>query len=61
MKEIVNYSNAAKMLSLELDMVMDIKVPNLQEERVLLIYKKITAIPQRYPRRPGIPQKRPVL
>lgn len=61
MKEIVNYSNAAKMLSLELDMVMDIKIPNLQEERVLLIYKKITAIPQRYPRRPGIPQKRPVL
>jgi 16S rRNA (guanine527-N7)-methyltransferase len=61
MKEMVHYSTAAKMLSLQLDMVMDVEVPNLQEERILLIYRKITPTPQRYPRRPGIPQKRPIL
>jgi len=61
MKEMVHYSTAAKMLSLQLDMVMDVEVPNLQEERILLIYRKITLTPQRYPRRPGIPQKRPIL
>jgi 16S rRNA (guanine527-N7)-methyltransferase len=59
--DMAHYSTAAKMLSLQLDAVIDIKVPFLQEERILLIYRKITPTPQRYPRRAGIPQKRPIL
>ncbi|MCL5985826.1 MAG: 16S rRNA (guanine(527)-N(7))-methyltransferase RsmG [Actinobacteria bacterium] len=61
MEEMAHYSNAAKMLSLQLDTAVDIEVPHLQEERILLVYRKIAPTPHRYPRRPGIPKKRPIL
>jgi 16S rRNA (guanine527-N7)-methyltransferase len=45
----------------ELHRVMPVELPGLPENRSLIIIKKIGPTPERYPRRSGIPSKRPLL
>ncbi len=37
-----------------------VEVPHLPAERVLVLVEKVAATPPRYPRKPGIPHKRPL-
>lgn len=40
--------------------VRRVEVPGLEETRYLVVVEKVTPTPARYPRRPGIPSKRPL-
>ena len=40
--------------------VKELEIPGLEGERNLVFVKKITAISSIYPRRPGVPQKKPI-
>ena len=37
------------------------QLPRDKGERILLVFKKISVTPEKYPRRPGIPEKRPLI
>lgn len=39
--------------------ILDVEAPGLEDGRHLVVLEKIAPTPQRYPRRPGIPQKQP--
>ena len=41
--------------------VQAVTVPGLEEERTLVVATKTAATPDRYPRRPGVPAKSPLL
>lgn len=43
-----------------LEQIIKYILPQAKKERFLLIFKKITATEERFPRRPGMPQKRPI-
>lgn len=51
---------AIDILGGQLREVRRVKLEELGEERALVVIDKLIATPQRYPRRPGIPQKRPL-
>jgi len=40
--------------------VRKVDVPGLDEMRYLVVVEKIASTPARYPRRPGVPSKRPL-
>ena len=51
---------AIQKLGGELSELKKVVVPGLDEDRYLVIMKKISSTPQTYPRRPGVPSKRPL-
>ncbi len=56
--EIKEADNAAKILGLE---IAEIKKYSLEDnQRTIIIYNKIKDTPEQYPRRPGIPEKKPL-
>ena len=44
----------------ELGKLHEVRVPGLDEERYLVEINKVAATPAKYPRRPGMPTKRPL-
>jgi 16S rRNA (guanine527-N7)-methyltransferase len=52
--------HAIKMLGGELRRVLPVELPGLPEERSLVIVAKVSPTPAIYPRRPGMPSKRPL-
>lgn len=52
---------AIKLLGGELHRVVPVELPGLPEDRSLIIIKKVSPTPPKYPRRPGIPGKRPLI
>ena len=52
--------NAVQVLGGELIGVESVRVPFINQERYLLVIKKIKYTPSKYPRREGLPQKRPL-
>jgi len=58
--EIEAVARAIDILGGRLREVKRVELEELGEERALVIIDKITPTPQRYPRRAGIPQKRPL-
>ncbi|MFW6268533.1 MAG: 16S rRNA (guanine(527)-N(7))-methyltransferase RsmG [Bacillota bacterium] len=52
--------NALKKLRTEVNFVSDVNIPGLQGERYLVVLKKNESTPENFPRRPGIPKKRPL-
>lgn len=52
--------NAVKITGGKLIEIKPVTVPFLDAKRVLVIIEKITKTPEIYPRRAGIPQKRPI-
>jgi 16S rRNA (guanine527-N7)-methyltransferase len=48
------------MLGGELEQMIPVKLPGIKEERYLVVIKKISPTPDRFPRRVGIPSKRPL-
>ena len=59
-REIHEATNAIEIMGGELSQIIPVKVPHLDEKRVLVVIKKVSPTPPIYPRRPGIPAKRPV-
>ena len=51
---------AIKKLGGELQELKKVDVPGLDEERYLVVIKKVSPTPETYPRRPGLPGKRPL-
>ncbi|GAI00435.1 unnamed protein product, partial [marine sediment metagenome] len=51
---------AVKVLGGELIGVESVRIPFINQERYLLVIKKIKYTPSKYPRKEGLPQKRPL-
>ena len=51
---------ALKTLGAEVEEIIELDVPGLEAERYLIVVKKISQTPEKYPRRAGIPKKRPL-
>jgi 16S rRNA (guanine527-N7)-methyltransferase len=51
---------AIKKLGGELKEVKKVDIPGMEEERFLIVIRKVSPTPETYPRRPGIPSKRPL-
>jgi len=58
--EVQESSVALKILGGRLDRVVPVTVPGLEAARHLVIIKKIRPTPKKYPRRPGLPAKKPL-
>ena len=52
--------HALRILGGHLHRLAPVTLPGVQDERYLVVIKKIAATPERYPRRVGIPAKRPL-
>lgn len=53
-------SRAIQLLGGELRRVLPVELPGLPEDRSLVILEKVAPTPAAYPRRPGLPAKRPL-
>jgi len=60
-QEIVEASKAVDILGGKLDQVRKIELAEFSDGRYLVIIAKIYATPEKYPRGPGIPKRRPIL
>lgn len=58
--EIDQSENAIKTLGGKLDSVIPISLPNGMGKRTLIQIRKIMPTPAKYPRRPGVPKKKPL-
>lgn len=58
--EIETAANALATLGGTISQILPVEIPGLEEVRHLVIIQKIEPTPQRYPRRPGVPAKRPL-
>lgn len=60
-REVDRSSKAITTLGGKINQIKEINLEELPDKRCLVIIEKIQHTPDRYPRRPGIPAKRPVL
>ena len=51
---------AITLLGGQLRRVVHVELPGLPEDRSLVVIQKVSPTPESYPRRPGIPKKRPL-
>jgi 16S rRNA (guanine527-N7)-methyltransferase len=58
--EVHSAENAIKMLGGELQQLVPITLPGVVEERHLVLVDKVAATPPKYPRKPGVPAKKPL-
>lgn len=59
-EEIENSKNALKILGGEIEKIEKINLPDSDNERNIIIVKKIKSTPEKYPRKPGVPTKEPL-
>jgi 16S rRNA (guanine527-N7)-methyltransferase len=52
--------NALRLLGGRIEKVVPVELPQVAETHYLVTVEKIAATPPKYPRRPGIPSKRPL-
>ncbi len=52
---------AIRLLGGELQRLVPVTLPGVAEERYLVVVDKIAVTPQNYPRRPGVPAKKPLV
>ena len=57
--DIASGANAAAELGLELEAQVGMR-PEISEHGTVVLYRKVGATPTRYPRRPGVPERRPL-
>jgi len=60
-EEINNAAGPVKILGGQIEANISVKLPVTGEERNLVLIKKIRPTPEKYPRRAGIPRKRPLV
>lgn len=58
--EAIASEQALAILGGELRRIVPVEVPGLAETRHIMLVEKVAQTPDRYPRRPGMPQKRPL-
>ncbi len=58
--EIKAATNALRILGGQVSQVLPVTVPGLEAERHLVVIQKIKPTPPQYPRRPGLPAKKPI-
>jgi 16S rRNA (guanine527-N7)-methyltransferase len=51
---------AIEVLGGRLDRSIPVEIPGIEEQRHLVVIVKVAPTPQKYPRREGIPAKRPI-
>ncbi|MFQ5615165.1 MAG: 16S rRNA (guanine(527)-N(7))-methyltransferase RsmG [Anaerolineales bacterium] len=59
-EEAQHAENAIRILGGRLDRVVPVTLPGVGEPRTLVVIEKVSPTPERYPRRIGIPAKRPL-
>ena len=59
-KEIKEAKEAMEILGVCKENIRKVNIPNLKAERYLVTFKKVSSTPEKYPRRAGIPKKRPL-
>ena len=59
--EIQDAEHALAVLGGEVEEVLRVELPGIAEPRHLIVIKKVAATPDAYPRRTGVPRKRPLL
>ena len=59
-QEVEDASHAIDLLGGRLKEILPVKEPGLDDDRVLVVIDKVRPTPEKYPRRPGIPGKRPL-
>jgi len=60
-QELVSAERALQILGGRIELVQKIFLPILEEERNLIKISKINSTPEKYPRRPGLPVKKPLI
>ncbi len=60
-EEVEQASRAISLLGGELEGVRTIVLEELADKRYLVVIDKIAPTPEKYPRRPGVPAKKPIL
>lgn len=60
-EEIINAERSIEILGGKVERIEKLRLPVMGEERNLVLIKKILKTPEKYPRRPGIPKKRPLV
>jgi 16S rRNA (guanine527-N7)-methyltransferase len=60
LKELADAENAIATLGGNALPPVEVSLPDMPEKRYLLVIKKIAPTPEKYPRRVGIPSKRPL-
>jgi 16S rRNA (guanine527-N7)-methyltransferase len=58
--EIMDAEHAITLLGGSLRRMIDVELPGLAEARSLIVMDKVARTPSNYPRRPGMPKKRPL-
>ena len=61
MNEINIGKNAIKVLGGEIDEIVDFNLPDTDIKRKIINIKKIKNTPKKYPRKPGLPSKEPII
>jgi 16S rRNA (guanine527-N7)-methyltransferase len=51
---------AAKLLGGQLEQIRPVELPGLPDKRYLVVFNKVSAISNKYPRRTGLPSKEPL-
>ena len=59
-EELIEAENALKILGGKLTRLVEISLPQTDETRMLIIIRKEKATPQKYPRKAGTPEKKPL-
>jgi 16S rRNA (guanine527-N7)-methyltransferase len=59
-KELEEARQAIEVLGGRLDRSIPVEIPGIEEQRHLVVIEKVAHTPQKYPRREGIPAKRPI-
>ena len=61
MNEINIGKNAIKVLGGEIEKIVDFNLPDTDIKRKIINIKKIKNTPKKYPRKPGLPSKEPII
>ncbi len=58
--EVASAEEALRLLGGTVERLIPVELPQVVEKRYLVVVSKVAATPEDYPRRPGIPTKRPI-
>ncbi len=59
--ELLESHNAIEILGGEIETTINLQLPYVNEDRNLIIIRKVSPTSSKYPRRPGIPSKKPLI
>ncbi|MBI2845684.1 MAG: 16S rRNA (guanine(527)-N(7))-methyltransferase RsmG [Chloroflexi bacterium] len=60
-REIQEATKALDLLGGQIKQIREVLLPNRREPRYLVVVEKVAITPEKYPRRPGVPHKKPLV